>query len=71
MTLEPGKYQIFVNDGPFGSTHFLYVYRKKGQLYYRQDHGMAQKVEGEAGEIYLDHTKILKKINRPIIWNIS
>ena len=57
MKLEPGKYKIFINDGHFGSTHFLYVYQKKGQLYYRQDHGSPQEVDGESGEIYLDHTK--------------
>jgi len=63
VKLDPGKYKIFINDGPFGSTHFLYVYRKSGKLYYRQDHGSPQEVDGESGEIYLDHTKILKKIN--------
>ncbi len=47
VKLDPGKYKIFVNDGPFGSTHFLYVYHKKGKVYYRMDHGSPQLAEGD------------------------
>lgn len=66
MRLEPGYYEIHRSNIPFGTTHYLRVFKHAGRLYYQPDNAFPKEADYFEDQFSLGRITVVRKLSRTV-----